>query len=259
MDIKLQNNTNNVKSGVLLERTFLDDINNLNIVTEGEETTNINGNKSSCGIQAMDIELNREMDKYDLDNMHNLQVVGTVAKDIFKYLKGIECDYLPKIEYMTSQTDINEKMRAVLIDWLVDVSVKFKLVPECLFMTVNCIDRYLTIKQVPRQKLQLVGVASLLTACKYEEIYPPALKNFVYICDHAYTSNQILEMEADILITLDFKLTHTSAYKFLERFCLIADLESKAQIFARYLIETTLLESSMLKYKNSLLAAGAIF
>jgi len=98
-----------------------------------------------------------------------------------------------------------------------------------------------------------------LIACKYEEIYPPALKEFVTICDHAYTTNQILEMEADTLITLDFKLTHTSALKFLDRYCLIAELDPKAQMFAKYLIETTLLESSMLKYKNSLLAAGAVF
>lgn len=130
MDIKLQNNTNNVKSGVLLERPLLGDM-NLNIINEADDNTNLNGNKSSLGYQAMDIELDSEMDKYDLENMHNPQVVGTVAKDIFKYLKNIETEYLAKQDYMASQSDINEKMRAILIDWLVDVNVKFKLVPEC--------------------------------------------------------------------------------------------------------------------------------
>lgn len=119
---------------------------------------------------------------------------------------------------MTNQNDINEKMRAILIDWLVDVNVKFKLVPEALFMTINIIDRFLSIKQVSRHKLQLVGVSALLIACKYEEIYPPALKEFVTICDKAYNADQILEMEADILISIDFRLTHTSALRFLERY-----------------------------------------
>ena len=63
--------------------------------------------------------------------MGNPQAVGTFAKDIFKYLKNIECDYLPKQDYMKSQGDINGEMRAILIDWLVEVNVKFKLVPEC--------------------------------------------------------------------------------------------------------------------------------
>lgn len=115
---------------------------------------------------------------------------------------------------MANQNDINEKMRAILIDWLVDVNVKFKLVSEALFMTINLIDRYLSHKQVTRHKLQLVGVSALLIACKYEEIYPPALKEFVTICDKAYNADQILEMEQDILHTLDFKITHTSSLRF---------------------------------------------
>lgn len=204
-------------------------------------------------------ELVPEFDTFDEQHKNNTQIVATVAKDIFVYLKQIEQEFLPKPEYMTSQNDINEKMRAILIDWLVDVNVKFKLVPECLFMTWNLIDRYLTIKQVTRHKLQLVGVAALLIACKYEEIYPPPLKEFVAICDKAYTAKQILEEEAEILLALDFKLTHTSPLRFLDRYCLIGEIEEKAQMFAKYLIETTLLEYSMLKYKNSLLAAGAVF
>ena len=63
---------------------------NFNIITESEEINNLNGNKPSSGFQGMDIELDSEMDKYDRENLHNPQVVGTVAKDIFKYLKHLE-------------------------------------------------------------------------------------------------------------------------------------------------------------------------
>mmetsp|Transcript_14874 Transcript_14874/g.10776 ORF Transcript_14874/g.10776 Transcript_14874/m.10776 type:complete len:103 (+) Transcript_14874:1018-1326(+) len=97
------------------------------------------------------------------------------------------------------QRDINEKMRAILIDWLVEVHLKFKLLPETLFLTVNLIDRYLGVVSIPRQKLQLVGVTCMLVACKYEEIYPPIVKDFVYITDNAYTKEEILEMEKSVL------------------------------------------------------------
>lgn len=100
---------------------------------------------------------------------------------------------------MQRQEDINEKMRSILIDWLIEVHLKFKLVPESLFLTVNLIDRYLEREQVNRQKLQLVGVTAMLIACKYEEIYPPIVKDFVYITDNAYTKEEILEMERKIL------------------------------------------------------------
>jgi len=108
--------------------------------------------------------------------------------------------------YMQSQEDINEKMRSILIDWLIEVHLKFKLVPESLYLTVNLIDRYLSKEQVNRQRLQLVGVTAMLIACKYEEIYPPIVKDFVYITDNAYTKEEIIEMEAKMLKTLDFNI-----------------------------------------------------
>ena len=106
-------------------------------------------------------------------------------------------------------------MRAILIDWLVDVHLKFKLVNETLFLTVNLIDRYLERAQVSRQKLQLVGITALFTACKYEEIYPPDLRDFVYVTDKAYTKKQILNMEGGILKELNFNITFSSSYLFL--------------------------------------------
>jgi len=67
---------------------------------------------------------------------------------------------------MKTQTDVNEKMRGILVDWLVEVHLKFKLLPETLFLTINSIDRYLSKVDVHRSKLQLVGVSSMLIACK---------------------------------------------------------------------------------------------
>ena len=67
---------------------------------------------------------------------------------------------------MKQQADINEKMRGILIDWLVEVHLKFKLLTETLFLTVNLIDRFLEFKQILRNKLQLVGVTAMLIACK---------------------------------------------------------------------------------------------
>lgn len=157
------------------------------------------------------------------------------------------------------QKDINEKMRAILIDWLVDVHAKFKLLPETLFMTVNLIDRFLSLHSVPRQKLQLVGVASMFIASKYEEIYPPEVKDFAYVCDKAYTTAEILDMEGKIIASLAFKLTHTSAFRFLERYAQIAQLDERSVNLARYLIELSLVEYRMQKHAHSNLAGAAIY
>ena len=74
---------------------------------------------------------------------------------------------------MDMQTDINPKMRAILLDWLVEVHGKFELMPETLYLTISIIDRFLSTQIVPRREVQLVGITSMLLACKYEEIWAP--------------------------------------------------------------------------------------
>ena len=80
---------------------------------------------------------------------------------------------MPAVNYMDCQKDINPSMREILNDWLIEVHLKFGLLPETLFLTVNLIDRYLSTKSIYRNKLQLVGVTAMLIASKYEEIYVP--------------------------------------------------------------------------------------
>lgn len=74
-----------------------------------------------------------------------------------------------------------------MVDWLINVHMKFKLLPETLFITINLVDRYLSIEVIDKQNVQLLGVAALMIACKYEEIYPPTVKDFIYVTKNAYT------------------------------------------------------------------------
>lgn len=166
-------------------------------------------------------------------------------------------------EYMTKQNDINEKMRAILIDWLVEVHLKFKLMIETLYLTVNVIDRFLEKETITRNKLQLVGVTAMFLSSKYEEIYAPECRDFVYISDKAYTREQILAMEGDVLAKLNFQLTTPNAYVFLKRFCKVAGIisspRSKTEFLANFLVELTLQEYKMLKYLPSMIAASAVY
>jgi len=79
-------------------------------------------------------------------------------------------------DYMGSQPDINAKMRSILVDWLIEVHRKFELMPETLYLTMNIVDRFLSVKAVPRRELQLVGISSMLLASKYEEIWAPEVE-----------------------------------------------------------------------------------
>ena len=74
----------------------------------------------------------------------------------------------------------------MLVGWLVEVHLKFKLLPETLYLTINLIDRYCQMKQVPKVDYQLLGISAMLIASKYEEIYAPEIRDFIYMTDNAY-------------------------------------------------------------------------
>jgi hypothetical protein len=91
----------------------------------------------------------------------------------------------------------------------------------------------------------------MLIASKYEEIYAPEVNDFVFITDKAYTREQILAMECEILTLLDFNVSITSTYRFLERFIKLSDSDNLIFNFARYLIELPLIDVQMLRWKPS--------
>lgn len=154
---------------------------------------------------------------------------------------------------------MNEQCRAILIDWLINIHGKFKLLPETLFITINLIDRYLSVVRIEKDVTQLVGVAALLIATKYEEIYPPTVKDFIYVTKNAYKRSEILDMERNILFTLEFQIQETSSYRFLERYSKVARADSVVFFLSQYLIELALLDSKMNQYPPSMLASAALY
>ena len=156
------------------------------------------------------------------------------------------------------QNDINSTMRAILIDWLAVVHTKFRLLPETLYLCVNIIDRYLSRTSIHRRSLQLLGITSLFVACKYEEIYPPEVKDCVYITDRTYSRQDILDMEFNIVKVLEFKMTVPTAYPFLQRFLHITNAPKIVRDLASFYTERMLQEYCMLNFRGSLLACAAV-
>jgi cyclin B len=201
----------------------------------------------------------QEIPDIDACDRENPLAVTEYVNDIFSYWFRVEPDTQVAPNYMLIQTDINDKMRAILIDWLVEVHLKFKLMPETLFLTHNLIDRFLSKKVVTRKNLQLVGVTAMLLASKYEEIWAPEVRDFVYISDKAYTREQILDMEKQMLNTLGFHLTVPTPYQFLSRFYKAAGADKQFQLLASFIVESSLPDYSMLKFPASLTAAAATY
>ena len=167
-----------------------------------------------------------------------------------------ECMYSPGLMI---QNDINYKMRAILIDWLIEVHNKFKLHAPTLWLCVNIIDRYLEKEKITRSNLQLLGVTALLLASKYEEIYPPELKECVFITDNAYNAKDVLAMELKVLLVLNFDLCVPTGYHFLTKYLDCIKPSKSTRYLAQYYCERNLQEITAVEYKPHIFAAAAIY
>ncbi|XWS15157.1 hypothetical protein CRYUN_Cryun35bG0070200 [Craigia yunnanensis] len=192
------------------------------------------------------------------------QFCAHIAHDIYKNLRSSEAKKRPSAHLEMVQKDISVSMRAILINWLVQVVEEYRLVPETLYLTVNYIDRYLSGNSINRQQLQLLGVACMMIAVKYEEICAPKAEEFCYLTGNSHCKNEILQMESAVLNYLKFEMTVPTAKLFLRQFVhaaqMINQVESlQFECLANYIAELSLLEYIMLHYAPSLIAASAVF
>ncbi|KAI1301574.1 Cyclin-A2 [Halotydeus destructor] len=179
--------------------------------------------------------------------------------DVHTYLLNFERKFKSDALYMERQAEINWKMRSILVDWLVEVSDEYKLQDETMFLAVNLIDRFLTCMSITRQSFQLLGTAALFVSSKYEEIYPPEIRDFVYITDDSYTKYQVLSMEKLILKSLQFNVSVPTSHYFLQKFLSQLNLTEPVTHMAQYLVYLTLLDGSQfLKFWPSELALASI-
>lgn len=74
---------------------------------------------------------------------------------------------------------------------MMEVGEEFMLKRDTIYMSVNYIDRYLTLANylVPKSELQLIGVASMFLACKVEEVYLPRVNDFALATDGGYNKD----------------------------------------------------------------------
>ncbi|XP_034089695.1 G2/mitotic-specific cyclin-B2-like isoform X2 [Gymnodraco acuticeps] len=185
------------------------------------------------------------------------QLCSEYVKDIYSYLHVLEVEQAVRPDYM-QHYEITERMRALLVDWLVQVHSRFQLLQETLYLTVAVMDRFLQVQPVSRRKLQLVGVTAMLVACKYEEMYAPEVGDFAYITDNAFTKAQILVMEQLILRALNFELGRPLPLHFLRRASKVSNSDVERHTLAKYLMELTLLDYNMVHYRPSEIAAASL-
>jgi len=189
--------------------------------------------------------------------------------------------YTRNHDYMMSHPSLQPRMRAILLDWLIEVCEVYRLHRETYHLALDFVDRYLaTQSDLPKQQLQLIGIASLFIAAKIEEIYPPKLSEFAYVTDGACSEAEIMMKELVVMKSLNWELSPATSncwlgiymqlVNALEEREVVESKENKAVlemkqfsshtfVQAARLLDLCTMDILSLRYSYSIIAAAAIY
>jgi hypothetical protein len=163
-------------------------------------------------------------------------------------------NYLHIKPSFTNHLDITEIHRTILVDWLINVHLYFKLSDECLYLTIKLIDIFLarTIN-FTKNKLQLLGICSLQISSKYIEGIHPSINNLSDLCDKCYTKKEIIQFEKYLLQINNYIIEQNQLLNYYDLLCLILKFNIKYYYFGKMLLDLTLLDINFYKYQKNVI------
>ncbi|KGO78542.1 Cyclin, N-terminal [Penicillium italicum] len=203
--------------------------------------------------------LNDAVQDLDTEDLDDPLMAAEYVVEIFEYLKDLEIITLPNPDYIDHQPDLEWKMRGILVDWLIEVHTRFRLLPETLFLAVNIIDRFLSAEVVALDRLQLVGVTAMFIASKYEEVLSPHVANFSHVADETFSDKEILDAERHVLATLEYNMSFPNPMNFLRRISKADNYDIQTRTLGKYLMEISLLDHRFMGFPQSHISAAAMY
>ncbi len=187
-----------------------------------------------------------ELKQFKTWNSSNLNAIyqNILANDKENYLH-----IKPKFNNHFDITDIH---RTILVDWLINVHLYFKLTDECLYLSIKLIDIFLArTNNFTKNKLQLLGICSLQISAKYIEQIHPSIKNLTDLCDKCYKKNEIIQFEKYLLQVNDYIIEQNQLLNYYDLLCLILKFNVKYYYFGKMLLDLTLLDINFYKYRKN--------
>lgn len=201
----------------------------------------------------------RQWQDLDAEDASDPLMISEYVVEIIEYMRILEAKTMPDPNYIETQKELEWPMRTTLVDWMIEIHYKLKLLPETLFIAVNMVDRFLSLRTVSLAKLQLVGVSALLIASKFEEVISPSIANFVYLADNSFDDKEILKAERYMLHVLNYSLCYPSPLTFLRRVSKADNYDIRTRTLAKYFMEVILMDEGQLTCAPSMMAAASIW
>ncbi|XP_036136259.1 cyclin-F isoform X3 [Molossus molossus] len=156
------------------------------------------------------------------------------------------------------QKGLNDTMRYILIDWLVEVATMKDFTSLCLHLTVECVDRYLRRRLVPRYRLQLLGIACMVICTRFINKEILTIREAVWLTDNTYKYEDLVRMMGEIISALEGKIRVPTVVDYKDILLTLIPVAPRTQHLCSFLCELSLLHTSLAAYSPAHLAAAAL-
>lgn len=163
-----------------------------------------------------------------------------------------------KQEVFSMQKGLNDTMRYILIDWLVEVATMKDFTSLCLHLTVECVDRYLRRRLVPRYRLQLLGIACMVICTRFISKEILTIREAVWLTDNTYKYEDLVRMMGEIISALEGKIRVPTVVDYKDILLTLVPVAPRTQHLCSFLCELSLLHTSLAAYSPAHQAAAAL-
>ncbi|KAJ3375991.1 G2/mitotic-specific cyclin [Allomyces arbusculus] len=205
------------------------------------------------------LDVGMEEPDLDVGEVYNPVGCSEYVSEIIDNLMVRENDFMPDANYLVRQPDFESwDVRAISVDWMMQVHTQMHMMPETLHLAVNLFDRFLSKRQVSKLKLQLAALTVLFMAAKIEEVETPYVAAML---DHfpTVTAHDLVRAEQHVLRALDFDVWAPGPLQFLRRVSVADGFDVEHRSAAKILVDVALLDHRLLAYPPSQVAAACLW
>ncbi|KAL0993446.1 hypothetical protein UPYG_G00107990 [Umbra pygmaea] len=153
---------------------------------------------------------------------------------------------------------INDTMRYILVDWLVEVTTMKDFSSLTLHVTVCCVDRYLALRPVPKAHLQLLGIACMVVCTRYISKDILTIREAVWLTDNTYKYEDLVRMMGEVISVLEGKIRTPTLLDYGEVLLSLLPMERRSAHLFSYVCELSLLYSALTSYSSAHLASAVL-
>uniref|UniRef100_A0A672I5M9 Cyclin-F n=1 Tax=Salarias fasciatus TaxID=181472 RepID=A0A672I5M9_SALFA len=153
---------------------------------------------------------------------------------------------------------IKDNMRYILVDWLVEVTTMKDFSSLALHVTVGCVDRYLSLRSVPKARLQLLGIACMVVCTRYMSKEILTIREAVWLTDNTYKYEDLVRMMGEVVSVLEGNIRSPTLLDYGEVLLSLLPLERRTTHLFSYICELSLLYSALASPPPAKLACAAL-